>query len=252
MTFIIKEILRWPRTIFVDLTEKIFIAMKRYILLTLSFVVVFGAFAQITLNPKVLNVQGPNSGERTATAAITNNSSDPTDKEFTWTLINFSKPMGWQIDLCDPFNCYNNITSSTSQTFTLNQGATNIVKADFFFNNINGNGSFGVVIKSTKNASNADTVIMNGTAWVTSVNEVSKAKTVSFYPNPVRDQLTLKFPVKDGVNVDIYNVLGMKVKTFAHNSSVTSVNIGDLQNGVYFIRFSENGVLYTKQFTKAE
>jgi hypothetical protein len=231
--------------------------MKKYILFALTILTAHMIYAQgISLNPKSAFAQGPNASTdaRTAKSVITNNSTDTTDVDFTWSVINFSKPTGWQIDFCDPYDCFSQISSSSSATksFKLKAGTSNIVKADFYFNETSGNGSFGVIIKSVKNSSNADTVILSASAWVTAVNEVSKTKTVSFYPNPVKDQITIKFPVKEGITVEIYNVLGMRVKSFTHSSATTSVNIGDLQNGVYFLRFTENGKLYTKQFTKAE
>jgi hypothetical protein len=229
--------------------------MKKPILLVATLLLSFAyVYAQtITLSSKTVNVQGPNADEKSAVSAITNNSTDSTDNVFSWHVISFNKQMGWDIDFCDPYECFSKINSSSTEEFTLNKGASGIMKGDFYFNNVNGNGSVTVVIKSKKNpTTNADTLTLNATAWVTAVNEVSKTKTVSFYPNPVKDQLTLKFPVKEGITVEIYNVLGMRVKTFVHSNATTSVNIGDLQNGVYFIRFTENGKLYTKQFTKAE
>jgi len=229
--------------------------MKKTILLVAALLVSFAyVYAQsITLGAKVVNVAGPNADEKSAVSSVTNNSTDPTDNVFSWHVLNLSKPMGWDIDFCDPFECFSKINSSSTEEFTLEKGASGIMKGDFYFNNINGNASVTVVIKSKKNpTTNADTLTLNATAWVTAVNEVAKPKTISFYPNPVKDQLTLKFPVKEGVTVEIYKVLGMCVKTFVHSAATTSVNIGDLQNGVYFIRFSEGGKLYTKQFTKAE
>lgn len=227
--------------------------MKKYILLATLLLSIVQVYAQITLTPKVVNVQGPNADEKSAVSVVKNNSTDSTDNQFTWYVLDFNKPMGWDIDFCDPYECFSKINSGSTESFTLNKGASGIMKGDFYFNNTNGAGSVTVVIKSKKNPlTNADTITLNGTAWVTAVNEVSANKTISFYPNPVKDQLTFKFPVKEGISVEIYNVLGMRVKTFNHSNATTSVNIGDLQNGIYFLRFTDNGKLYTKQFTKAE
>jgi hypothetical protein len=227
--------------------------MKKYILLTLSILTVFASYAQtITLTPKVQTVAGPNSEDFKANCGIKNNSTDPTDTEFQWTFLNFDKPMGWQINLCDPFECRNDVNASESHIFTLASGETGLFYGDFIPNGFDGNSTLTVVVKSTKNPANADTAVMNAVAWVTAVKETTKAKSISFAPNPVRDQFTLKFQAKQAITVDIYNILGVKVKSFTHDGANTQVSIGELQNGVYFVRFTENGKLYTKQFIKAQ
>jgi hypothetical protein len=227
--------------------------MTKYILL-FSTVMTFGIInAQtITITPKIQSVSGPNNEDFKANCGIRNNSTDPSDNEFIWTFLSFNKAAGWDINLCDPFECRMNVNANESHIFTLNNGESGLFYGDFIPNGVDGNSSLTVVVKSTKNPENADTAIMNATAWVTAVRELNKAKSISFFPNPVKDQLTLKFPSKQTVSVDIYNILGVKVKTFVHDGASTQVALGDLQNGVYFIRFTENGKLYTKQFTKVQ
>jgi hypothetical protein len=61
----------------------------------------------------------------------------------------------------------------------------------------------------------------------------------------------VKFPAKERVNIEIYNILGTRVKSFMHDASST-VNVSDLQNGVYFIRFREGSTWYSRSFTKSE
>jgi hypothetical protein len=89
-------------------------------------------------------------------------------------------------------------------------------------------------------------------SWITGVKENTKSKELTFYPNPVKDQIFIKFNSKEAVTIDIYNVIGSKVKTFTHDAQQSVVNLGDLQNGMYFIRFTENGITYSKSFTKSE
>jgi hypothetical protein len=226
--------------------------MKKYILLTLSILSIVAIQAQtISLTPRVQTVAGPNNDDFKANCGIKNNSTDSTDTQFIWTFLNFDKPTGWTINLCDPFECRNDVNASESHVFSMAIGETGLFYGDFIPNGVNGNSSLTVVVKSTKNPSNADTAVMNAVAWVTGVKEANNAKSISFSPNPVKDQFTLKFATKQATTVDIYNILGVKVKSFTHEGNSTQVSINELQNGVYFVRFTENGKLYTKQFVKA-
>jgi hypothetical protein len=227
--------------------------MKKHLLVTISILIVGFTNAQtITITPKNQTVAGPNNDDFKANCGIKNNSTDPTDTEFQWTFLSFSKPMGWQINLCDPFECRNDVNASESHIFTLANGETGLFYGDFIPNGVNGNSTLTVIVKSTKNPANADTAIMNATAWVTAVKEWNNSKAISFFPNPVKEQLNLKFAAKQSVNVDIYNILGVKVKSFMHDGNSSQISTNDLQNGVYFIRFTENGKLYAKQFIKAQ
>lgn len=227
--------------------------MKKYVLVCISVLsIVFTQAQNVTFTPKTQNVSGPNSGDFKANFGVKNNSSDPTDTQFTWTFLTFNKPSAWEINLCDPFECRYNVGPNESHSFTLAQGETGLFYGDFIPNGTDGVSNLAVIVKSNKNAANADTAYMNATAWVTAVKEVNKTKAVSFFPNPVKDQLTLKFQAKQSLEVEIYNILGVKVKTFVHEGASTQIAVGDLQNGVYFIRFNENGKQYIKQFVKAQ
>lgn len=228
--------------------------MKKYVLvICLAVLGVVSASAQtITITPKNQTVSGRNDDDFKANCGVKNNSTDPSDSVFIWNFLDFSKPMGWQINLCDPFECRYNVGPGESHQFVLRNGETGLFYGDFIPNSIDGTSNLTVVIKSTKNPANADTTTMNAVAWVTAVKEVNKTKAISFFPNPVKDQLTVKFQAKQALTVDIYNILGVKVRTFVHEGASTQVSVGDLQNGVYFIRFTENGKMYTQQFVKAQ
>ncbi len=227
--------------------------MKKYILICIAVLGIKATQAQrITITPKDQTVSGPNSADFKANCGIKNNSTDPTDNQFVWTFLNFNKVSGWQINLCDPFECRMDVNASESHQFILDNGESGLFYGDFIPNGIDGNSSVTVIVKSTKNPANADTAVMTATAWVTGMKEVNKAKSVSFFPNPVKEQMTIKFQASQPLNVDIYNILGVKVKTFVHEGPSTQITTGDLQNGVYFIRFTENGKMYTKQFIKAQ
>lgn len=62
----------------------------------------------------------------------------------------------------------------------------------------------------------------------------------------------MKFNSRESVNIDIYNVLGSKVKSITHSGIESEINISELQNGLYFIRFKDGSQTISKPFTKSE
>jgi hypothetical protein len=64
--------------------------------------------------------------------------------------------------------------------------------------------------------------------------------------------LVIKYTTREPIQINIYNILGVKVKTITHSGNETEINIGDLQNGIYFIRFKDGNQTISKSFTKSE
>ncbi|MES2560709.1 MAG: T9SS type A sorting domain-containing protein [Bacteroidota bacterium] len=233
--------------------------MKKYIYILIGLVAFTAVSAQtVSLAPRVINQGAPNAEDIhgnyniESQSKITNNASDAGDSIFTWTVIELNQPNTWQLDFCDPAYCRTDAKQGENFDFKLRKGESGFMKADYYFKNVSGTGTAKVRIACKTNPANADTLFINVNSWLTAITELTKTKTVASFPNPVKDQLNLKFPSKDDVTVDIYNILGTRVKSFVHSGMNSQTNIGDLQNGVYFLRFTENGKLYTKQFTKAE
>lgn len=67
------------------------------------------------------------------------------------------------------------------------------------------------------------------------VDDINKNKaSVSFYPNPVKDQLFVKSAAKVS-SLEIYNVNGSLVKN-VKNVSENAVNVSDLSKGIYMVK----------------
>ncbi|GGG39721.1 hypothetical protein GCM10010976_09240 [Bizionia arctica] len=61
-----------------------------------------------------------------------------------------------------------------------------------------------------------------------------------YYPNPVINTLTVES--KDNIsNVSIYNIIGQQVKLVTPNNLKTTINMDELNNGVYFVTVTING-----------
>lgn len=75
---------------------------------------------------------------------------------------------------------------------------------------------------------------------------------VSIYPNPACNSMIISFSVVDNqVNtVHVVNAIGSTVKVIDNVSSMTSIDISDLNPGIYYIDFPENQDLKRQKFIK--
>jgi len=75
---------------------------------------------------------------------------------------------------------------------------------------------------------------------------------MTFYPNPVRENLNIKFRERGNYVIRIYNVVGAKVKEKrVEDDNFLKLDVADLQKGMYFLSFEPgNGKVITKTFTK--
>jgi hypothetical protein len=227
--------------------------MKK-LLLYIAFVCLMqSAFAQgFTLNPKVSKGQGPASNfQIDAKSIFTNNSNDSV---FEWVVLEVTATSGWAFGMCDPGNCLTDLVVGSKSEFTLGKGKSGEFKGDFVPDGKSGSGKGKVLVYSKANPTTIfDTLEFQMSAWPTSVKEVQATREFNFYPNPAKDRLTIRYNAKENTSIDIYNVLGSKVKTVVLNGFETDINIGDLQNGIYFIRFKDaNNQTVSKPFTKSE
>lgn len=185
---------------------------------------------------------------------FTNTSLDATDTIFNWELIEVVMPSSWTAQICDPFACLDGSgTLGFKSSYSLGNAIgnnTGFFLLDFFSNGNSGSGIMKVAIKSAKTGF-TDTITAEAKVWSVAVKETVKHnKEFSFYPNPAKDELVLKYNSKENIQVEIFNILGSKVKTFYLYGGQTTVNIEDLENGIYFLRFKDDGKTISKTFTK--
>jgi len=230
--------------------------MKKIFTIIISVLVLsnFVIAQNFTVNPKSGKGQASSVKDKVEVlVTFTNNSIDATDTAFAWEVIEANMPTTWAAQICDPFTCLEgsgklgfkssfikgNTSGSNSGFFTF----------DFFSNGNSGNGILKVQIKSVKTGY-TDTVTAEGKVWSVAVKEVKQNKDFSFYPNPAKDELVVKYFSKETFQVEIYNILGNKVKSFSLNGGQANVNIEELSNGIYFVRFKDDEKVISKTFTK--
>lgn len=227
--------------------------MRKLLLSTLFISMVLFTMAQtFTLTPKVV-VKGASSSETIDLySAMKNNATTDADSMFQWTIIKRQMPAAWERTFCDPNNCIPSDSIGMSGSFLVKKGMNGEFKLTYNFHNTGGLDTTKIQIKSVLNPSVKDTVTFIMNAWLTGVNNVSRENVFSFYPNPVKDVLTFKYNTNSTVNVDIYNILGVKVKSFTHDGNSSRINVSELRNGIYFITLKEGNYTYSKSFTKSE
>ena len=79
-----------------------------------------------------------------------------------------------------------------------------------------------------------------------SIEENTK-NNLSFYPNPVKDKLTIENPDFKTYTVRIGDVTGKIVMTVKISSKQTAIDLGNLHKGIYFLIFEENGKIIKKE-----
>ena len=232
--------------------------MKRILLVILVlFFISSGVFAQdFSLTPRVVNAQGPNNRNQIAgNIVFTNNTTDAKDTNFSYSLLLANVSSGWDFTFCDPGNCRGSgdVKANGPFTFSIAKGGTGTFIADFSPANSAGSGVIKIYIKSLLNSANADTATFLGTAWNTAVKESYQvSRDLSVFPNPAKDKITIRYASRDNIYMELYNILGTRVKVINHQGPETEVNINDLQNGIYFVRFKDGGQTISKSFSKTE
>ena len=70
---------------------------------------------------------------------------------------------------------------------------------------------------------------------------------VIIYPNPSSDQINIFNTLESSLQIEIFNVLGEKVKTFVIESGNTKMNVSDLNERIYFLIYNRGS-----EFRKSE
>lgn len=86
------------------------------------------------------------------------------------------------------------------------------------------------------------------TCFVTGLPEEDDWSHVTIYPNPAQTSFTIDFAIDDQfLQIDILNLQGQCVKTISTSQSRQAIDVADLSNGVYLVRFVSKGEkLYKK------
>lgn len=83
------------------------------------------------------------------------------------------------------------------------------------------------------------------------INELSNNHTVNIYPNPAKDKLTVQSSeFINGENIKITNLLGEIVLSEVITATVQTININNLNNGIYFVSVVNNKFTFSTKLIK--
>jgi len=98
-----------------------------------------------------------------------------------------------------------------------------------------------------------DNFTVEGVSATTTVTTGSNAMDAGYnmYPNPSYDgQVYFTAPTTGVKNVVFYNTTGQAVYTTSVSGTSSSVNVGNLVSGIYYININDNNTNYTLKFVK--
>ena len=188
-----------------------------------------------------------------AASYVQNNSSGPI--KIKWTRFADVEPMGWTSTVCDDLNCYAPSIGAAPSIVTIPAGEKGLLKLNLFPNEVVGTGHYHVVAYDIMDSANVNvTMSVDVTAQAnTGINDIGDA-VISVYPNPAKDLLFVNLDVTKHISsLEIYNVVGQKVKTVNLEDGLKSVSVpvSDIKKGVYFLRVvSGTKEIVTRTFSK--
>ena len=78
--------------------------------------------------------------------------------------------------------------------------------------------------------------------------------TIKLYPNPTSDELSIEWGMEYEVtNIEVFDVYGKLLNTVEANTyspQAARINVSNLANGMYFVRFTTTNGVATKSFVK--
>jgi hypothetical protein len=113
--------------------------------------------------------------------------------------------------------------------------------------------SLGTQIKNTGhiyfdyNEPVATNTTLNTIATTTGINVINNFGLLKVYPNPAKDKLIVSLSNNGSSTIVITDMLGKTVRQIKTNELQTQINVSDLQDGIYFIRLTQDNASYVEK-----
>ena len=171
-----------------------------------------------------------------------------------WEIFSVSTPSGWTNDafVCDAITCYDETTDENQYTITENKSSALDVH---YLNQGNaGVGTVKLLIYEVADSMNTFKII----TYTVNVQEGVAIKDLSssnfkLYPNPVKDVLYFdQGQIGEVDKIELFNVIGKKVYSGNVSNEVTSINLSEVERGIYIAKIYSNnsGLVHTQSFVK--
>ena len=76
----------------------------------------------------------------------------------------------------------------------------------------------------------------------TSISEIENSPSFKLYPNPATNQLTIELTNNYSERILIHDISGRLVKSIQSNSQSTTINISELEGGLYLVSLDGVGI----------
>ncbi|MDQ7916075.1 T9SS type A sorting domain-containing protein, partial [Mesonia sp. MT50] len=198
-----------------------------------------------TSSLNITNFDCSHIGENTVTLSITDASGNENSATALITIIDNEAPVveaqDIEVDLAGedsisivPEQVDNGSYDNCVVTFTLNQDTFTEV------------GEYQVTFTATDIAGNTTSINVTVTVLDTLGVQENQKSFLSVYPVPAKDYLNFKIANNDRINsVEIYDLRGRKVQYI--KSPVNTINLVDLQSGMYLFKFNLQEITLTKK-----
>ncbi len=170
-----------------------------------------------------------------------------------WEVLSITAPNDWEHDffICDAVQCWDSTYNSNEYTLDDNKDKP----LDCHFIN---NGNIGVGIAKIRIWEVGDS--LNSVKTITYTAEVEQATGIrnntnldlSIHPNPTSNYIQIEnIDYAEISKVEIFNIIGKKVKDLKFPLTSKSINVYDLDKGIYIIRITDKKLnSYTQNFSK--
>ena len=142
--------------------------------------------------------------------------------------------------------CYGNATSNSLGGWTVQPGATDNNFSGHVYSANSGSTCIDSVRYTFFNAANPNdsvSVVLKFSASATFSVKENSLQTSKAYPNPAKNYVVVELAKqpKAGTTIEVYNLLGTKVRSIAVRNSRIEISVADLNAGIYLYTILENG-----------
>ena len=78
---------------------------------------------------------------------------------------------------------------------------------------------------------------------VTETNDIVS----NIYPNPAKDNIIINLKNNESANISLFNILGQEVISTISNNNQTTIDVSDLNRGLYIVKVKQKGQTFTSK-----
>jgi len=225
-------------------------SMKTILLLVLSLFT-FSTFAQFSIDTDSVYVLY-DTNEPEITAYNVHSTTNPT-VTLRWEVVSVDVPSTWENDffICDAVQCWDSTVNTN--TYDLPDNKDYPLDCHFLNNGAIGEGKAKIRIWEVGDSANTVQTVtyLAKVEEAVGIKSVSKIN-VSVFPNPASNTIQVRNIDKQRITkLEIYSIIGRKVKEQISLNNNENLNISGLESGVYILVLTDSsGKKYSLNFTK--